>query len=291
MILNISGRTDIIAFYTPWLLNRFKEGFVDVRNPFYPKKISRIFFNDVDLLVFCTKNPLPILFYLSKIKIPIVFQITLTPYLNDIEPNVPNKKKIIDGIKKISNIIGIENVFVRYDPILLNSKYTIEYHQKAFEKLCKILKGHVKHIIISFVDKYKNVLKNKNNLNLYDLTKSDIKKIALLFSKIGKENDIIIQSCYEGDLSNYGIAFEPCISKKYAYTLTGKKYLKWNSRNCGCVSLVDIGTYNSCNHLCKYCYANYDEKKVKGNQLNHDVNSTLLIGQIQKDDEIKVRIK
>lgn len=37
MLLNVSGRTDIVAFYTPWFINRYKEGFVDVRNPFFEK--------------------------------------------------------------------------------------------------------------------------------------------------------------------------------------------------------------------------------------------------------------
>ncbi len=66
MILNVSGRTDIVAFYSKWFLNRYKEGFVDVRNPFYPKSISRIYFKDVDAILFCTKNPLPILKDLKK---------------------------------------------------------------------------------------------------------------------------------------------------------------------------------------------------------------------------------
>lgn len=30
MILNVSGRTDIVAFYTPWFMNRYKEGYLDV---------------------------------------------------------------------------------------------------------------------------------------------------------------------------------------------------------------------------------------------------------------------
>ena len=34
MILNVSGRTDIVAFYSKWFMNRYKEGYVDVRNPF-----------------------------------------------------------------------------------------------------------------------------------------------------------------------------------------------------------------------------------------------------------------
>ena len=67
MILNVSGRTDIVAFYSKWLMNRYKEGFVDVRNPFYPSQISRIYFEDVDAIMFCTKNPIPILKYLKKI--------------------------------------------------------------------------------------------------------------------------------------------------------------------------------------------------------------------------------
>ena len=36
MILNVSSRTDIIAFYEKWLIKRVEAGFVDVRNPFNP---------------------------------------------------------------------------------------------------------------------------------------------------------------------------------------------------------------------------------------------------------------
>lgn len=291
MILNISGRCDIIAFYTPWLINRIKEGFVDVRNPVIPKKVSRIYFKDVDLFIFCTKNPLPIISYLKNIKQPIIFQITLTPYKKDIEPNVISKDKIITGIKKISKIIGKENVYVRYDPILINSNYTIEYHLKAFQKMCQLLKDDVTHIIISFIDIYKNVLNNLEYLNLHEITERDIEKIATSFSIIAKENNMTIQTCYEKDLTEFGILNEPCVSKELALKKTGKKYPKWTSRNCGCAKMADIGTYNCCNHLCKYCYANYDEKRVKENIKKHDPKSTMLLGHLENDDEIIIREK
>ena len=61
MILNLSGRTDICAFYSEWLMNRLEEGYIDVRNPFYQKMVSRIMIDDVDLLFFTTKNPIPML--------------------------------------------------------------------------------------------------------------------------------------------------------------------------------------------------------------------------------------
>ena len=76
MILNVSGRTDIVAFYTPWFIKRLKEGFVDVRNSFNESQVSRIYFDDVDMFVFCTKNPRPIIPYLKDIKKPILFHET-----------------------------------------------------------------------------------------------------------------------------------------------------------------------------------------------------------------------
>ena len=99
MILNVSGRTDIVAYYTPWFLNRIKAGFFDVRNPFFPKQVSRIFYRDVDAIVFCTKNPIPIIPHLSEIQKPCVFHITITPYKKEIEPHVPPKGKVIEAIK------------------------------------------------------------------------------------------------------------------------------------------------------------------------------------------------
>ena len=292
MILNVSGRCDIVAFYTEWFINRYEEGYVDVRNPFYPKQVSRIYFEDVDLIVFCTKNPLPIINKLSNINKPILFHITLTPYKNDIEPNVPDKKEIIEAIKKISEIIGIENTYVRYDPILINKKYPLSYHIKSFNRLCEKLDGYIKHIIVSFVDDYKNVRNNKDELNLKELTKEDIKEIGTSFSKTAKEYNITVQTCYEEEnLIEHGFIKKDCVDANIAFRLTGKtNFKKWKARKCGCVEMVDIGVYNSCKHFCKYCYANYDERKVLENTQKHNPKSSLLIGTLEKSDIIKKRI-
>ena len=173
MILNVSGRTDIVAFYTSWFMNRYHEGFLDVRNPFYKKQVSRIYFKDVDLIVFCTKNPLPILDHLNEIKIPMVFHITITPYKKDIEPNVIDKKLIIAAVKKISSIVGKEYTVVRYDPIFLSPKYDLNYHLKCFERLCEQLDGYINHIIVSFIDEYKNVKNNSKILNIRETNEED----------------------------------------------------------------------------------------------------------------------
>lgn len=295
MILFVSGRTDIPAFYSNWFINRVKAGFVDVRNPFNQKLVSRIYFSDVDLIMFCSKNPLPMINKLDILKVPVLFHVTITSYGKDVEPNIPDKRLIIEGVKKLSLVLGIDNVVVRYDPIFLSDKYNVDYHIKAFDKLCKNLNGYVNKIIVSFMDEYKNVRNNKNILKYRAFTREDYKKIGEAFSKSAHDNGMSVQTCFEDeDLTQYGFVKGECLSHELAYILTGKKFKSSNVRKekkCECVQMVDIGDYNSCMHMCKYCYANYDEKMVSSNFKRHDDNSSLLIGTIQNDDVIKVRKK
>ena len=313
MILFVSGRTDVVAFYSKWFMKHYKEEYFDVRNPFnsklisriityinttYPfnsKLISRINVSDIDAILFCTKNPIPILKDIKKIDKPIIFHITLTPYHKDIEPNVPPKGLIIEAIKKLSNLIGIDNICVRYDPIFISDKYTLEYHIKAFDKMCSLLNGYVKTIIVSFLDDYKNVRKNKSVLKNRELSENDYQQIGLNFSRSAKKNNMTVQTCFEErNLVEYGFLKADCLSPELAFKLTGKKYPKWRARkggNCNCCNMVDIGFYNSCLHMCKYCYANYLESEVVTNYKNHDPNSSLLIGSLKETDIIKIRKK
>lgn len=293
MILFVSGRCDVIAFYSEWFMKRWEDGFVDVRNPFNRKLVSRIYFTDVDAILFCTKNPINFVDKLKIINKPILFHVTITPYGVDIEPNVDDKSKIIEAVKEISDIIGKENVYVRYDPIFLSAKYDLEYHKKSFARLTDLLDGYVKHIIVSFIDDYKNVRNNMNILKYRDFTFDDYKEIGNFFSKEALKHGMTVQTCFEDEtLVEYGFIKGECMSKELAKRLTGKDYKKWKARKenkCECVEMVDIGVYNTCKHFCKYCYANYDERRVLVNVANHDPNSTMLIGALEIDDVIKVR--
>ena len=293
MILNVSGRTDVVAFYTQWFINRYREGYVDVRNPINPKLVSRINFSNVDAIMFCTKNPRPIIRYLKEINKPILFHVTLTPYEKDIEPNVPLKGNVIESIKELSKILGKENVVVRYDPIFLNDKYTLDYHVDMFDDLCKRLDGYIERIVVSFLDEYKNVRKNRNFLKYKELVLSDYEKIGKCFSISGRNHGIVVQTCSEDmNLVEYGFVKGECLSRELAYTMTHKKFREWKARGgyCHCVEMVDIGYYNSCKHMCKYCYANFDEKEVDSNVLKHNPKSSLLIGELCESDVIKERV-
>ncbi len=294
MILNVSGRTDIVAFYTDWFFNRYREGYVDVRNPFQPKLVSRIYFEDVDAILFCTKNPIPIVDRLKEIEKPILFHVTLTPYGKEIEPNVPSKKEIIEAIKKISSLLGPNALYLRYDPVFLSDKYTLAYHTKMFDRLMMLLSGYVTKVLISFIDEYKNVKKHETILHRRPFTEEDYEVLGRSFAESAKKYGMTVQTCSEEkNLVEYGFIRDDCFSHALAFQLTGKTYKTWKARKgktCHCVEMVDIGEYNTCCHFCRYCYANFDEKQVQEKRKRHDKNSSLLIGKIEEGDRVVRRV-
>lgn len=293
MIINTGSRTDIPAFYSEWLLNRVKEGYVMARNPYYPKQIHKYVLNPevVDCIVFCTKNPKPLS---TKIKELDAFKqlwfVTITPYGKDIEPNVIDKKEVIEATKSLANHLGKNSVAWRYDPIFINEKYDIAYHKRAFRKIASELKDSIQEVVISFIDLYEKTKKNFPEVK--QVTKEEEIELVKEFTAICREYNLEIRTCLEGEyLEKYGINVSGCMNQEVIERAIGnpliiKKNIK-TREGCNCLLGNDIGAYNSCAHLCKYCYANYDAKIVLDNMKKHDKNSPLLIGNLNEDDIIK----
>jgi len=105
MIISVSRRTDIPAFYSKWFFNRIKEGYVLVPNPYNPKMISRVSLDPavVDCIVFWTKNPNPMIEQFDRLKdYKYYFQFTLNPYGKDIENHLPSVQKRINIFKRLT---------------------------------------------------------------------------------------------------------------------------------------------------------------------------------------------
>lgn len=133
MIINTGMRTDIPAFYTPWFLNRLREGFVLVRNPYRPEQVTRYRLSPevVDLIGFCTKNPAPMLDYMESLEhYGQYWFVTITPYGRDVEPGVPPVDQVLESFRKLSRMVGVRRIGWRYDPIFLSDRYTLEFHEK-----------------------------------------------------------------------------------------------------------------------------------------------------------------
>jgi hypothetical protein len=122
MLINTGGRTDLVACYTPWLIQRFREGVVMVRNPYDHHAVSRYRLDPsvVDGVVFCSKDYRPIIPFLGEIfqRFPTYFHFTITAYGTDIEPNVPDIPTSIHTLLELEKQVGSRRISWRYDPIL-----------------------------------------------------------------------------------------------------------------------------------------------------------------------------
>ena len=294
MILNTGSRTDIPAFYGKWFLNRIKEGYVMVRNPYDKKLIIRYDIDpeNVDVIVFCSKDPGPMIAHLDELKdYRMYWNVTITPYGKEIEENVPHKKKVMDSFIELSKKVGKENVVWRYDPIFLNERYTRDYHLLIFEKMAEYLKDYCPAVIISFIDLYEKTKKNFPEVK--EVSVEDREYLTENIVKIAERYGMKVRLCHEdASLARFGADVSGCLSQKVLEEATGLKFktsgTAFARQGCECLLGNDIGAYNTCRHFCRYCYANYDKKLVIENMKRHDPDSPLLIGNVEKDDVIKI---
>lgn len=294
MILSVSRRTDIPAFYTEWFFNRLNEGYVLVRNPMNYHQVSKISLTPsvIDCIVFWTKDPTYMLDKLDLLsKYNYYFQITINAYDNKIERNLPSKDAIIGAFKELSAKIGKEKTIWRYDPIILTNEIDIEYHCKYFDSLASKLEGYTNRCIISFVDLYKKSERNMKNIKGKSIDNAKMLEIGRRLSEIAFNHNLKIGTCSELiDLSSVGIEHAKCIDDRLISEIIGLNIIIEKDKNqrdiCGCVASIDIGAYNTCKHGCLYCYANYSDTAVKNNLLKHNPMSPMLIGNIEPDDKI-----
>lgn len=301
MIISASRRTDIPAFYSKWFLNRIREGFVWVPNPYNPKLISRVRLDPavVECIVFWTKNPAPMLDRLGELRdYNFYFQYTLNPYGPDAENNLPTLEKRIETFKRLSDRIGKERVIWRYDPLFTNEKYDVEFHKEAFARIAEALKDHTERCMLGFIDHYHHIRKAVDALKIEPLRAEEIEEMALSFKQTIDRYPIRLDTCtVKVDLRRLGIPGGLCVDKELVERIAGYPISARKDKNqrdiCNCIESIDIGTYESCLNGCIYCYA------IKGNyhtavssSRKHDPASPLLIGtpdDLPRDAVIKER--
>lgn len=294
MILNTGCRTDIPAYYSEWFYNRIKEGYVLARNPYYPNQVMKYSLDSrvVDCLCFCTKNPEPMLSRMEEIRqFKQFWHVTITPYGKEVEPYVPDKERVMEAIKRLAAIVGVNAVGWRYDPIFITDKYSLDFHVDAFRKMAENLAGYTQTCVISFIDLYAKTRRNFSGIR--EVPRADQITIAREFVEIGRKHGITIRSCCEGAfLEEYGVDVSGCMTKQVLEKATGAsldlaKIKKPAREECNCLLGNDIGMYNTCGHGCLYCYANYDRKTVEQNMRLHNPQSPLLVGELLEEDVIK----
>ncbi len=312
IIISASRSTDIPAFYSKWFFNRLEKGYIAWTNPFN-QKTQFVALDEVRFVVFWTKNPQPILPYLEildKRGIGYYFQITLNDYEEEgLEPNVPPLKQRIETFISLSKKIGKQKTIWRYDPLLLSDKLTLSELLKKIEIIGGKINFYTEKLVFSFADIniYCKVVNNLNRTNstYREFTQVEMMELARQMQILNIKWKIKIATCAEEiNLNNFGIVKNKCVDDKLIIdishndnilmkwfggenklnSLFGAEYIsnpklkdKGQRKVCGCMISKDIGMYNTCNHLCAYCYANNSSDLVKKNFLKHNDNSPSII--------------
>lgn len=313
LVISASRTTDIPAFHARWFINRLRSGYCAWENSFNPGSKQYISFKKCQVFVFWSKYPQPIMSWLSEIEergYQYYFQYTLNDYEREgLEPRIPQLIKRIVTFKKLSERIGRHRIIWRYDPIIVSKSLSVANILERIQYIAEEISPFTEKFVFSFLDLYK---KTKINLKKIDPslrppTDEEIYQLAKGIVDINNRlpYPLVLATCAEKiDLSLFGISHNRCIDpdllirlcpksqeimdtySSTVYSLQNniisnfKKSEKDNLKDigqrilCGCAHSKDIGHYNTCMHLCTYCYANQSK--------NHVINR---MNSINKNDE------
>lgn len=310
VIVSASRSTDIPAFHAEWFMDRLKAGYAVWKNPFNqrPQYVS---FANTRVIVFWTKNPAPLLPYLPRIEelgLNSYFQYTVNDYESEgWEPNVPSLAKRLDTFAELSERIGPERVIWRFDPLLLTDRVTEQVLADKVARVGERLAPLTSKLVFSFADivGYRKVRSNlaKAEIPYREFTPEIMHSLAGRIAGLCRSWNIEAATCGEKiDLSDLGIARNRCIDgdlmrRAFPHDRALQRFLtpktsqgmmsmpginpawqdrlkdKGQRRECGCIVSKDIGAYNTCLHLCTYCYANTSEAAVRNNLTNKQIGS------------------
>ena len=298
-IVSASRATDVPKFYAEWLLARLREGFCSWTNPFN-RQVYTVSFEKTRLIVFWSKDPKPLLARLDELEDlgfrQYYFQFTLNDYVREgLEPNVPSVEVRIETFRALAGRIGKERVIWRYDPLLLSPAITIDALLDRIAAIGRALKGHTEKLVFSFADiaSYRKVMRNLAGTGCREFTHDEKIEFVTRLRDLNHELGLTLATCAEDiDLAAFGVRHNKCVDDDLMvrlfhddaalmeflgaeydlideWKIAKSKKDKGQRAACGCVVSKDIGMYNTCPHLCRYCYANANDESVLANWKRH----------------------
>lgn len=295
MIISVSRRTDIPAFYAEWFINRINAGYCTVPNPFNTQQVMRISLapQDVDVVVFWTRNPRPLFprfRELDALGFRYYFQVTLMDNPRLIDPRSPAGEAAVATLRELARYIGSERVIWRYDPIVFSEITPPEFHRECYARLARALRGSAARSVVSFLDLYGKTHRRMQAMQAagvrllpFDVSDPWLGNLLSDMAEIAAQNGMEVVSCAEvRDLQPFGIRPGKCIDDEYIQKVFGLEVTHTKDpgqrKACGCVISKDIGMYDTCLFGCQYCYATSSFERAARNYACHNPASPSLLG-------------
>lgn len=295
LVISASRATDIPAFHAKWFMNRLRAGYCLWENVFNAHQRCHVSFGKCKVFVFWSKNPQALIPYLSELEdrgYQYYFHYTLNDYEQEgLEPRIPELAQRIAAFQKLSARIGKHRVIWRFDPLIMGNTLTVESVLERIQRLAEQLAPYTEKLVFSFLDMYKKTEKNLKRFDplLHSPDAGEALRLAEGIVNINKRlvTPLRLSTCAEKlDLSSLGIEHNACVDPALLLRLCpasqelrsicekrvptrqgsllppagscGSGAIKDRGQRsaCGCAPSKDIGRYNTCMHLCAYCYAN-----------------------------------
>ena len=300
MIISASRRTDIPAFYSEWFMNRIRAGYCTVPNPFNRNQVSVVSLKpeDVDVIVFWTRNPRPLFRAPGRNWIGAVTATTFSTRCMDnpraIDPKSPSVDAAIKTFRELADRVGsaaghlalrshcAKRSHVRRIPHDVTCTYCGSAGRRHATQ-CHQHRGHLQRRPRSACATCSSKVLWSKKSSRMQLPDEVAPCLNTLLQRL-RRYDMEIFSCAEElDLlplrySSPANALTTSTSPApLAYICKTKKDPSQREA-CGCVVSKDIGMYDTCLFGCQYCYATSNFESAKQNHADHDPLSPSLIG-------------
>lgn len=287
-IISASRRTDIPAWYTPWLLNRLKAGFCYYPNPRFPARLHRVSLRSEDVvgIVFWSRNPAPLVPHLTDLDrwgYDYSFQYTITGYPRVLEPFAPPVEQALATFRSLAQRLGPRRVIWRYDPIILGGELTASRHLDTFRRLADALGGATERVVVSVIDPYrKNRRQVEESIGSVDYHPEVYRELVQQLVQEAAKRHLLMESCVEPALAIPGITAGRCVDGGMFRSVgAGTRFREHNLRpDCRCHRSIDIGANDTCPCGCRYCYATADPRKAGEAAQRHHPDWPCITGDI-----------
>jgi len=300
VIVSASRRTDIPAFHAEWFVRRLQAGFTKWTNPFNgtPQYISLV---KTRAIVFWSKDPQPMLAHLAELDrrgIGYYFQFTLNDYeAEGLEPGVPPLSERIATFRELAQTIGKAKVVWRADPLLLADGLDVDRLMERVARIGERINPCTEKLVIAFAD-IERYAKVRNRLRKFgrgcrELLPEEMRAFAERLIIVARAWGLTVATCAEAiDLTDLGIGQNKCIDDKLlARVLSHDEDLmrflgpadlrdafkdKGQRKECGCIVSKDIGSYDTCPHGCRYCYAISSDRTIASSRARYHATDASL---------------
>ncbi len=227
LILSVSRRSDIPAFYLEGFFAQLRRGYTYVRNPIsYQEQLVDL--RQVRFIVFWSKNPLPLLGYVDELRergIEFYVHFTLNDYEQEgFELGLRPREQRLDDFLTLAHALGKQRMVWRFDPLILTESLGIDALLERVEVVGSALVGCTEKFVFSFVDIacYKKVQSAfvRRGVAYREWSRDEMREMAQGIARLNESWGYEISTCCEEiELSGYGIAHSKCVDDAHIVRL------------------------------------------------------------------------